>query len=153
MNRSVSRAWFVGLSLFLAGCQGRQPEGFARFTPEPSAARKAVATALNAWRAGHPPGAIDEASPKLFLVDARHKAGRKLATFEVLGEVPADNGRGIAARLTFEGEGSDEAPVARYSVVGIDPLYIFRQEDLDMFCHWMHDMEQQPLSTPGKVAP
>jgi hypothetical protein len=153
MNRSIPRAWFFGLALFLAGCQSREPEGFARFTPDPEAARKAVATALYAWRAGASTSPIEGVSPKLMLIDARQKAGRKLGTFEVLGEVPSDNGRGIAAKLTFEGEGPDEPPIARYSIVGIDPLYIFRQEDLDMFCHWMHDMEQSSTPASAKESP
>ena len=34
-----------------------------------------------------------------------------------------------------------ELPVVRFVVFGIDPLWVFRQEDYEMFAHWEHLMD------------
>jgi hypothetical protein len=138
----------IGLVVLATGCHDREPEGFAKFIPAPATARQALSKALEAWREGEAPGPIDNGTSKLFLIDARRQGGRKLAAFEVIGEVSADNARGFAARLTFDDDGPEESPTSRYLVVGIDPLWIYRQEDLDMFCHWMHAMDEPKKDSP-----
>jgi len=143
----------LSVTIFAAGCQPPAPEGFARFVPAPEIARQALSTALEGWREGKAAGLIETVSPHVYLIDKRLRDGRKLDSFEILGEFPADNARGFAARLKFAGEGPDEPALARYLVLGIDPLWIYRQEDLEMFLHWMHAMDEPKGDEISKGSP
>ena len=70
---------------------------------------------------------------------------------ELIGEVSTDAARGFAARLTLEKP--DEEPVVRFLAIGIDPLWVFRQEDYELFSHWMHPMDQTDPAPPDKTNP
>jgi hypothetical protein len=61
-----------------------------------------------------------------------------LDDFEILGEVPGPTGRCFAVRLKLREPVAEEK--VRYAVFGIDPLWVFRQEDLEMLGHWEHPM-------------
>jgi hypothetical protein len=57
-----------------------------------------------------------------------------LIDYEMLGEVSGEGPRTFVVRLKLDN------PVAkrevRYYLVGIDPLWVFRQEDYDALVHW-----------------
>ena len=151
-NRPRREPWLalvVVLAAVAPGCRDERA-GFDRFVPEPGAARAAVDATLGAWRAGKAPDVILGDRPKVHVVDKQRRAGQRLARYEVLGEVSAENARGFAVRLTFEGE--EERPVVRYVVVGTDPIWVFRQEDYDMISHWTHPMTE-PEDRAGGPGP
>jgi hypothetical protein len=135
------------LALGIVGCGGPEP-GFDRYVPEPGRAREAVVAVLDAWRDGRPPG--EGVGPKrdVHVVDKQRPPGQRLVKYEMLGEVAVDQGRGFAVRLTLENP--DERRVVRYLAVGIEPLWVFRQEDFEMVSHWMHPMEQEKAEGKGK---
>ena len=115
----------VGL-LLLAGCT---PGGKVEdFTPPADNARQALEAALNHWKAGNKPGSVPGTSPTVEVLDSKWKAGQKITAYEILGEDPAGPGpRTFKVRLTLD-KGS---PVeVMYIVVGIDPLWVYRDEDL-----------------------
>ena len=114
-----------GWLLFLAGCS---PGGKVEdFTPPADNARKALEAALNHWQAGNKPGTVPGTSPTVEIVDAKWKAGQKITAYEILGEDPAGAGpRTFKVRLTVAGGAPMEV---RYMVVGIDPLWVYRDED------------------------
>jgi hypothetical protein len=127
----------------VCGCVRRDRDGFERYVPAPATAKLALEAALEAWMRGQPPGPIDTVSPKVCVVDSLRAAGRPLERFVILGEVPADGARGFAVRVTLKGE---ESPtLARFLVVGIDPLWVYRQEDYENFSHWMHSMAEEKV--------
>jgi hypothetical protein len=71
-----------------------------------------------------------------------------LEDFEILGEVPGATARCFAVRLKLREPVGDEK--VRYAVFGIDPLWVFRQEDLEMLSHWEHPMPpEEPVSSPA----
>jgi hypothetical protein len=45
----------------------------------------------------------------------------------------------FTVKLTLEDPATELK--ARYVVVGIDPVWVFRQEDYDMLSHWDHPMK------------
>jgi hypothetical protein len=118
-----------GVVLLLAGCsKGRKLEDF---TPPSDKARQALEAALNHWKAGNPPGSIPGTSPAVEAVDAKWKAAPKdLQTFEILAEEPAADAapRYFKVRLTPAKGVPQEV---RYVVVGIDPLWVYREQDFN----------------------
>lgn len=94
---------------------------------------------LDAWQAGRPPEEGVGAKKDVHLVDKQRIPGQKLLRYQVLGEVAADHARGFAVRVTLAGP--DEEKVIRLLAVGLDPLWVFRQEDFDLISHWMHPMK------------
>jgi hypothetical protein len=128
------------------GCRGRS-EGFERYVPASGPARAAVAAVLDAWRDGRSPG--DGVGPRgdIHVVDHQRRPGQKLTRYEILGEVAADDARAFAVRLTFTDP--DEEQVARLLAVGLDPLWVFRQEDFEMISHWMHKMDDDENHAPS----
>jgi hypothetical protein len=115
----------VGGLLLVAGCS---PGGKVEdFTPPADNARQALVAALDHWKAGNKPGTLPGTAPAVEVLDSKWKAGQKLTAYEILGEDPAGAGpRTFKVRLTP----AQGAPVeVRYMVVGIDPLWVYRDED------------------------
>lgn len=120
--------------LLAAAAAGCPSKGYDRFIPSTPSALQALETGLNAWREGQHPGPIEGSEPKIDFVDSRWIAGRRLQDFEILGEIPGDGPRCFTVRLSL-GNPIQEQKV-RYYVFGVEPLWIFRQEDYDMMNHW-----------------
>jgi hypothetical protein len=121
--------------MLAAGCGPADTS--ARYTPSEQQAEQAVATALDAWKAGVPAGEVPETSPLIHLTDSFRKEGETLVDYKILGEVPGDLERCYAVDLTFDPPREEQA---RFVVVGIDPLWVFRMEDYQLITHWDHHM-------------
>jgi len=118
------------------GCGSRNES--ARFIPTPEAARAALTAALEAWKEGRPTGLLAGVSPPVQVVDETRTTPR-LGRYEILGTVPGDGPRTFSVLLET---GDPSVRVnARYIVVGIEPLWVFRQEDFDKMAHWEMDMK------------
>lgn len=110
------------------GCGGRTAESYV---PANDVARAGLERALQSWHAGGAAGRIEPAAGRqavLQAVDRDWSAGRKLAAYEILSELPREDGpRKFSVRLTLVGVA---APVeVTYFVVGQDPIWIFRDRD------------------------
>ena len=88
--------------------------------------------------------------PALFVVDTYRRENQTLTSFEILGEVPGTTKRTFLVKLTLANPDAQEK--ARYSVLGIDPLWVYRHEDLEMLAHWEHPMPS-PTTTPEEKQP
>ena len=78
--------------------------------------------------------------PAVRVVDSKWTAGQKISKFQILDE---DSGQGpifFSVRLTTKETGKEQ--VVRYVVVGLDPLWVIRQEDFEMLAHWEHPMKK-----------
>ena len=124
--RWLARWIALWAGLWLAGC-GRSSE--QRFAPSPDIARAALEAVLNDWQAGKLPGPI-AGQPVIQVADTQRRGGQVLLNYEILGELPADEDRRFQVRLALDQPAAEEK--AQYVVVGIDPLWVFRQEDYDM---------------------
>jgi hypothetical protein len=102
--------------------------------PSEAEARQALEAALAAWQKGRPPGAVPDRSPSVQFVDSSRQAGQKLVGYEVLGAVPSDQRRTFVVRLRLENPA--ETPKVRFCVLGADPLWVFREDELEMIGHW-----------------
>ncbi len=129
----------VLLVALVAGCGKNEPPApnLDRYTPAPELARAAVEAVLTSWKTGQP---VDPEGrlPKLVVTDKHRKEGQVLEEFEILGETPGDAKRCFAVKLKLSRP--DEELRVRYAVIGIDPLLVFRHEDLEDIAQWDHPM-------------
>lgn len=122
--------------LFVIGCSERTDDP-ARYYPPPDRAQAALEAALTAWQNGAAPGPVPgTADPVVQFVDANRPPGQKLTAFTVLGVAPGDGPRVFTVRLTLDG--TTEGVRARFVVLGVDPVWVFRHEDYEMLGHWDH---------------
>lgn len=131
----------------LAGCA--QPASQDRFIPAPELARAAVAAVLDDWKEGRASETIDRLSVGIQVIDTHRKQGQRLDDFEILGETPGEAPRCFAVRLKLSQPEAEET--VRYAVVGIDPLLVFRHEDLEMLNHWDHVMPSEAPVEPQSL--
>ena len=126
--------------LIIPGCGGIDRS--AQFIPTPAVAESAVRAGMEAWKKGEPVGIISGTKkPVVHVVDSHRKPGQTLSSYEILGEVPGNAPRCFAVKAELTDPELQER--LRYIVVGIDPLWVFRQEDYDMLSHWEHPMEEK----------
>jgi hypothetical protein len=127
-------AGLLGWGLLLLCCGGCGRRGYERYYPPAAAAREALEAALGAWQDGQAPGLLQAHSPPVMVVDSVRRPGQRLTRYEVLGQVPGDGPRCFAVRLVLEDPAREQK--ARFVVLGVSPLWVFRQEDYDMMAHW-----------------
>jgi hypothetical protein len=117
----------------------------ARYIPPQEAAHRALTMALTAWRDGDRHRIeLDDKQP-VEVIDKYRRPGQRLSDFEILGEVSGDGGRWYEVKLHLAEPAQVEQ--VRYVVVGIDPIWVFRQADYEMLAHWDHPM---PDDTKGE---
>jgi hypothetical protein len=117
------------------GCSsGNRPE---QYIPSSDVAHAAVASMLEAWRNGVPAGPVKDGA-SVQVADSHRTPNQNLVGYEILGETAMDSGRRFVVRLELDNPPATQT--ARYVVLGIDPLWVFRQEDFDMIAHWDHPM-------------
>ncbi len=141
--------WFccVFLVASIGGCAASS--GVESQVPAEPAARQALDAALTAWKEGQPPGTLTDQSPHVQVVDSMRRPGQRLVGYEILGEVASQRQRGFLVRLRLDHP--SETSKVRFCVVGIDPLWVFRQEELDMLGRWMCAAPEE--NAPEKNAP
>ena len=120
----LSFAAALGVVALLVGCGADSHE---RYIPATDQARSAVEAALSSWKAGEPHRTIISHTPPVDLFDARRQAGKKLASFQLVEEVPGQDRPTFKVKLRLAGERRDEETT--YIVIGSDPLLVFRAED------------------------
>lgn len=129
------------LALTTPGCGDKTRS----YTPSVPVAEAAVRQALDAWKAGESAGTVAGTTPLVQVVDAGRTAGQTLRSYRLLGETRGPSGRTFAVELELANP--EERVKTQYIVVGIDPLWVFRQEDYELLAHWDHHMPKQPTPT------
>jgi hypothetical protein len=106
----------------LCGCGGP-----SRYVPTATSARQALETALSTWQSGQPHGPIEASKPAIHVFDSRWQSGKKLQSFEILEEIEGQEHPQFQVRLQLAGQPEESLT---YHVIGIDPLNVFRDADL-----------------------
>jgi hypothetical protein len=138
---TACRVIFCLSAAAICGC-ARQADTAKTFVPAPELSRAALEAVLIDWQTGLPPGQIDRLPVTVQAIDQHRKEGQELEEFEILGEAPGSAPRCFAVRLKLRRPEAEEK--VRYVVVGINPLWVFRQEDFDGLSHWDHVMLDDP---------
>lgn len=123
------------IAVSMAGC-GRPSTSCESYVPAAALAQEALDQVLSAWKEGQPAGslAFKSAPITIQVADATRKPGQQLVDYELLGEVSGEGPRTFVVRLKLDNPAAQIE--ARYYLVGIDPLWVFRQEDYDALIHW-----------------
>jgi len=150
-NRIARCQIAVGLAALAVCCGCTRAPDANRYIPSSELARAALEAALSDWQAGLPCGPIDRLKVKVESIDNQRKKDQKLASFEILGEVTQPGVRCFAVRLEFEN--TQEPSKVRYVVLGIDPLFVYRQEDFELLNRWDHVMPSEETADPRPEQP
>ena len=132
----------------LVSCGCGEYDRSSQFVPSVTVAESAVKAGMEAWKKGEPVGLVQGVTkPSVHVVDSHRKPGQQIVSYQVLGEVPGNAPRCFAVKAMLSGPETTER--LRYIVVGIDPLWVFRQEDYDLLSHWEHPMEEKKKDAPA----
>jgi hypothetical protein len=146
--------WTGWLLIGAAICPGCAPEqkknALERYVPATELARHALEAMLVDWKEGLEPGPIDRLAVGVCVVDKQRKKGQTLDEFEILGEAPADKVRCFAVRVKLSGPEAEEK--VRFVVIGIDPLWVFRQEDFESLGQWSCGKQEEPVQPTAESA-
>jgi hypothetical protein len=106
------------------------------YSPKSGAARSALETALTAWQEGKAIGRIDGTTPPIEVEDGDWFNGKKLASFEILGEEPKEYGVPcFSVRLNFASPPASKE--VRYIVHrGGDLLWVRQENDYKRSMNW-----------------
>jgi hypothetical protein len=127
LQTALGRPAFVLAALLLIPLAGCRSTSTDRYVPESERAREVLTAALDAWKSGKPVGHVDHA-PSIEVVDSRWRAGDKLSGYEISGEDTTPEGhRRFSVKLTMQQPAGTQE--ARFVVFGIDPLWVYREED------------------------
>lgn len=142
-GRDLRTVWCATLLLCaaFAGCKTRTADDYR---PSEDLCRQALSAALDSWKRGEPAGRL-EGTPAVQVGDTLRRPGQKLESYEILGETAGDQGRQFAVRIVFTNPAAEEK--INFILIGIDPIWVFRQEEYDMVTHWEHKM---PPAEAGK---
>ncbi len=115
----------------LSGCN-RADRNELDILPETDRARTALETALTAWKNGEKMGSIKGQGHGIEVADRVWRAGKKLSAFEIVGAEDKPGPRWFSVRLTLKGARPKQV---RYAVVGIDPLWVYSEDDFKQMCN------------------
>jgi hypothetical protein len=111
--------------------------------PNGDRARVALDKALTAWKGGAKMGTVKGDSGNIEVADRVWMSGKKLAAFEIIGPEEKPGPRWFSVRLTLQGASPQ---TVRYAVLGLDPLWVYHEEDFNQAC----GMGTPPVTTPAE---
>jgi hypothetical protein len=113
----------------LSGCSRLRNE--YDILPNTDKARDALDKALAAWKAGQKVGTIQVDSQKIEVLERVWQSGKKLAAYEIVKAEDKPGPRWFTVKLTLQGSAPQQV---NYAVLGIDPLWVYREEDYNQMC-------------------
>ena len=125
VNRKQSCLLCLAVALcFMTGCG----TSVKKYTPSADSAREALDAALEKWKSGATHATVDDYRVPIDVFDARWQNGKKLESYEILGEETSEGPAKVFTVKMKLDEDKEEKEV-KYYIVGIDPLNIFREQD------------------------
>jgi hypothetical protein len=132
--RAVGLLGAALLLLVLCGCS-RADRHELDILPSTDKAQAALEKALTAWKNGEKMGKIQADSHSIEVADKVWMAGAKLTAFEILGPEdkpgPQPGPRWFLVKLTLKNSPPQQV---HYAVLGLDPLWVYREEDYNQAC-------------------
>ena len=128
MNVVLSYRCCRALLAAAMGCVSLVGCGTKNLPAEPDLAKQSLEAALNSWKQGEQPAALDQRTPAITMGDLAWKEGRKLSDYRLLGEAKNDGyNLHYPVELTFADAGGASVEQVDY-IVGTSPaITIFRE--------------------------
>jgi hypothetical protein len=138
--------------LICASCSPAERPDPERYLPDQLDARRAIQSALEAWRKSPKlQRTTPEIQPVMF-VDQSRKPDQGLREFEILGESPGVDGcRRFQVKLVLDGP--SESILASYYVFGQGPIWVYRAEDFEMMMHMDPMVKAEPPAAGAEAKP
>jgi hypothetical protein len=131
MGPCATRLLGIGVVCWaLSGCGTGRSE--MDILPAEAKARAALETALAAWKSGQACGHVEGDAQGIEVVDRVWQAGGKLTSFEILRADDKPGPRWFAVKINLKN--AREPQEVRYAVLGLDPLWVYREEDYNRSC-------------------
>lgn len=157
LKRPITRSWLPRLWIFALlvaatpGCGIVTSSGSAGhpITPDRATAQRALEQALTAWVENRA-DPLSLAQVPIHFVDHDHRVGHRLAAFQILGATSDGRFPTLTVRLDWKPEPDappQEPEVVEYLVAGVEPIWVFRHDELQMLMHWDHPMPPGAVST------
>jgi len=141
-------AWWAMLAAVLGGCRAwNDPPAAPGYLPDWSEARRALESALIAWRDAPAPLPASFDTDSVVFVDKQRRPDQRLRSFAILGQRDIENARQFTVRLRLDPE--EPRDLVRYNVLGRKPVWVFRLEDYEMIAHWEHPMDVPAAAAEG----
>jgi len=142
MRRANTTSVFYGLAhsrllgiaavlVFLTGC-GRADRTQLDILPSPDKARTALEVGLTAWVNGQKPDKIEAGAQSVQVVDHIWRDGGQLMRFEIVQAEDKPGPRWFSVKLMLKD--APEPQQVLYAVVGLNPLWVYREEDFLRAC-------------------
>ncbi len=119
-SRAIGRWALLHVALVVSACGPST-------NPSADTARTALATALDAWRDGKTPADLAGLNPPVQVIDTEWAGGRKLASYQIVGETPSESDKRLVVKLTYAAPPAEAEAV--YIMVGSRPVSVFRDAD------------------------
>lgn len=128
------------------GC-GKQRLDPARYKPSVDTSLRALTAAMEHWKSGKHNGEVESDLPvTVMLLNSQANRGQTLQEYEILGEVAGDGVRTYGVRVRLTNPTTDER--IRFYIVGIDPIWVWHQEDYEMVTRWEDAMPERQTEVP-----
>jgi hypothetical protein len=135
----------VGVSLgLLDGCGGSPG---AAYQPKQDSARKVLDDALSTWSKGGKPDQLISATPPVHVADSQWTSGVALDGYEIVGTDPAVGDEPAWFKVTLKLKKPLGEKQVRYTVVGKDDLWVYRDEDYARFLNMDNNPRQSPKAS------
>ena len=134
----------VGVSAILvAGCGGSPG---AAYQPKEVSARKALDDALTTWSKGGKPDQLTSETPPVHVADSQWTSGVVLEGYEVVGTEPGVGDEPAWFKVVLKLKKPLGDKEVRYTVLGKDDLWVYRDEDYARFLNMDNNPRQAPKS-------
>jgi hypothetical protein len=126
-NRAFA-IWLLGALFVSSGGLGCASKTYDHLIPAEDASREALEEALSSWESGATDSKIVASGRTIQVLDAKWRAGQKLASHEILSvEADADGKSWFSVKLVMKKPAGEQN--ARYVVIGNEPIWVYREDD------------------------
>jgi hypothetical protein len=118
----------LGVIILISGSEGCAARTHEDLIPAEGTARQALEAALTAWENGATDYKVVASGMTIQVLDAKWRAGQKLASHEILNVETDEDGKSwFSVKLLMNKPAGEQK--ARYVVIGLDPIWVYREED------------------------
>jgi hypothetical protein len=127
-GRRTIALWALGAIFLESGSLGCAARSYDHLIPAETKSREALEEALSAWESGGTDSKVLAPGMTIQVLDAKWRAGQKLARYEILNVESDEDGKSwFNVKLVMKKPAGEQ--MTRYVVIGLEPIWVYREED------------------------